>query len=94
MSPTLSFTAGSLPSPPPQAPTLIQSASGQIDFEWLPTADIGGASYLSNYIIYKDGTTVIHTATATTLSYSYTPPTPGISYKITIASKTVLGEGA
>ena len=92
ISPVLSFVAGNLPLPPGQAPSLMLSTSTSIQFSWVPTSDIGGASLLLGYNIYA-GTTMIASVSASTLSYTYTAVTAGQSYLISITAVTSIGEG-
>jgi len=55
LSPYLELTAGRLPSPPPRAPALIKSYANHIQFSWVPTTEIGGASKIDGYKIYANG---------------------------------------
>jgi hypothetical protein len=94
LSPYLELTAGRLPSPPPKAPALIKSTASQIQFSWLPTTDVGGASKIDAYKIYANGVTLIDTVSPQTLSYSFVTVTEGTSYSISISAVSVIGEGA
>ena len=76
LSPNLEIIAGRLPSSPPQAPALTQSAATSIAFSWLPTSDIGGASMILSYNIYS-GSSIIASVSPQTLSYIYTTVTAG-----------------
>lgn len=89
----MDLIAGKLPSPPPQNPTQVSVSPSSVQFEWVSPTDIGGASKLDSFKIYKDKTVLIDTVDASQLSYTYST-TSGEVYHISISSVSEIGEGA
>jgi hypothetical protein len=85
---------GKLPQPPLLTPHQISVSPTHIEFGWVSSSDIGGASKLEAYNVYVDGTLVTENGLpASSLEYRYEGATAGQSYKVSITSVTLIGEG-